>query len=311
MAIINHTKDLSSIVIKGQLYLVFGNLDIVDESERVNHSFKVFYEYFKTINEPAPEVVVDWYDCKEDDWVLTHDLRIIQILKYIPAPSKTSYNKAIIRTCVGTFAINNDNFFDSDFELHKDRYRISSSSKSYVEKMFTRKENTKKEDLYCELVAKGDKPENAYMKSFRTSNKNYAKAMSGMLSRQERIHSKVSDEVEKILEEEGVSKRYIVQRYKELIDDGLLNLKDCSGSVRAALKDLADMSAMMPDKNKNSQMTKGVFEEISEDKLSEIEEAEIVPDHIKEIEKTEQEQEQEIEPPHSARIGVNGRDLLS
>lgn len=309
MAIINHTKDLSSIVIKDQIYFVFGNLDIVDEAERVNHSFKVFNDYFKNIGEEPPEVVVNWYDCKENDWVLTHDLRIIQVLKYIPAPSKTSYNKAIIRTCVGTFAINKDNFFDSDFELHKDRYRISSSNKTYVEKIFTRKDNTKNEDLYCKLISKGESPKNAYMKSFRTSNKDYAHAMSNMLSRQERIQNKVSDEIEKILEQEGVSKSYIINAYKQLIDDGLLDLKNCSGSVRAALKDLADMSAMMPDKNKQSQMSKGAFQEIGEDRLAEIEEAEVIPD----IEKERQEEikEEEIEPPHAAKIGVHGRELLS
>lgn len=271
MAIIKNEHDFSTIQIKKDIHFVFGSLEFDgNKIEKIKHSLSAFNRFYETLKEEKPTVVMDWKEGQKDDWVLSDDYRIVQILTRIENKTRRLYNKAVIRTCVGTFAVNEKTFFDTDFELHPDRYRISNKNKQNVERIVSRKEPTGSERAFANKVAMGIKPVDAYMQTFPTKNKEYAKDMTKMLLKQERIHSTVSAEVEKLLEEEGVSKRYIIQQYKSLIDDGLLDLKNCSGSVRAALKDLADMSAMMPSKSSQSASTKGVFE-VADDELELIE----------------------------------------
>jgi hypothetical protein len=275
MAIINHLEKMSTIQIKKEIHMVFGNLFVGETPiEKIKFSIDAFKEYFAVLGEDAPNVVMNWKLGQEGDWVLSDDYRIVQILRRKDHDYDKSYNKAIIRTCVGTFAINEKAYFDTDFEQHPDRYRVSNKQKEFVDRIKEREHLTTAEAAFCRRVASGQDKVNAYMKSFSTKDVIRANNMSNILVRQERIQQQVVSDVERILERQGVTKDYIIQKYKELIDDGLLDLKNCSGSVRAALKDLADMSAMMPSKNVQSSQSKGVFEEFSDDMLDRIEAAE-------------------------------------
>lgn len=294
MAIIKNTDTFSTIEIKKDIHFVFGSLEFGDNKiEKIKHSLSAFNKFFDTIGNERPIIVMDWKDGQKGDWVLSDDYRIVQILNRIENKTRKLYNKAVIRTCVGTFAVNEKTFLDTDFEQHPDRYRISNKNQQNCERVISRKETTVNEKVFAKKVAMGSKPEDAYMETFNTNNKEYAKDMSRMLLKQERVHNTVSKEVENILEEEGVSKRYIIQSYKELIDMGLLNIKDCSGSVRAALKDLADMSAMMPSKNTQSAAAKGVFE-IDDDEISAIEGREEAVGMIEGISNEEEMSEEEL-----------------
>jgi len=282
MAIIKNDKDFSTIQIRKDIHFVFGNLESDgSKMEKIKKSLKAFNAFFEVLGQERPVVVMDWKKGGKGDWVLSDDYRVVQILNRTENKRDNQYNEAVIRTCVGTFAVNAKTFFDTDFDLHPDRYRISNKNKQNYERVISRKETTANEKLFASKVARGQKPEDAYMQTFKTDNRLYAKDMSKVLLRQERVHSTVSSEVESIMEDEGVSKRYIIQKYKELIDDGLLDMKNCSGSVRAALKDLADMSAMMPSKQTQSASTRGVFE-IEDEHLLQIEQREADASQLKE-----------------------------
>jgi len=271
--IVNHNNH-STIQIRKDIYFVFGSLEFDGtDVEKIKNSISAFRRYYAVLGEEPPEINMNWREGQEGEWVLSDDFRIVKILRRNDSDRDYDYNKAVIRTCVGTFAVNPKTYFDTDFELHPDRYRVSSNSVDNHVRLIKRKEPTKSERLFASNVAQGLDPTEAYMKTFTTKNESYARDMSKVLMKQERIHSSISEEVESLLEEEGVSKRYIIQKYKELIDDGILDLKNCAPSVRAALKDLADMSAMMPDKTKQS-ASRGVLESIGDDKIQEIEEAE-------------------------------------
>lgn len=265
--IINH-KTHSTIQVTDKLHFVFGSLE-TNESERLMQSFQAMEKYFEVIGEEKPEVQMNWKKGIIGDWVLSDDLRIIQILHRIEN-KPTAFNKAIIRTCVGTFAVNDVTYFDTDFEMHPDRYRINANPQDHTQKLYEREDLTSKEQLFARRMAMGDDPTKAYMRSFPTEDQGYANNMSKILLRQERIGNAINDEVEQLLADEGVSKRYIIQKYKELVDDGILDLKNCAPSVRAALRDLADMSAMMPSKTKQS-ATRGALEEINDERLAQIE----------------------------------------
>lgn len=321
MAVIKNFKNHSTIQIKKDIHFVFGNLDDgLSPVEKIKSAISEFKKYYELLEMEAPEVVMAWRSAEEGDWVVSDDYRVVQILKKTLNDKPKAYNKAIIRTCVGTFAVNPKTFFDTDFEMHPDRYRVSNTGKDVTERLIERENATHNEKIFANRIAKGDDAQTAYMKTFPTKNKAYAKDMSNILLRQERIQKNISSEIEQILEEEGVSKRYIIQEYKRLIDDGMLDLKNCSGSVRAALNDLVDIAGMKPDKTKSSQ-SMGVLHEVEDDLIGEVQEAEF---NVIENGKKEEEFKQEFlqEPQETdaekqfERIGDNlltksGLDLLS
>jgi hypothetical protein len=312
MAEVKEFDNHSTIQIRKDVYFVFGNLQKGDDPiDKIKNSFKSFNKYFESIGEEKPEVNMNWKTGQKDQWVLSDDYRILQILKRTENKKENSYNKAIIRTCVATFAVNDSTFFDTDFELHPDRYRISNSNINNDVRIASRENPTANEILFSKYVAKGEEPKKAYMRTYSTENEKYAADMSRILMRQERIHENVSEEVERLLKDEGVSKRYIIQQYKQLIDEGLLNIKDCSGSVRAALKDLADMSAMMPEKNKSS-ASQGALKAITSDKLKEVEQAEFTVENSDQKENFEQEYHNHSNHNQSdSLLSETGRGLLS
>jgi hypothetical protein len=277
MAVINNHKTHSTIQIRKDIYFVFGSLEMEGEAmEKIKFAIDEMRNYFSLIGEPAPDVQMNWRTAQEGEWVVSDDHRVIQILKRTENKSEKTpnpYNKAIIRTCVGTFAVNPKTFFDTDFELHEDRYRVSNTGKESIERMVDREKATNNEILFAKRVAQGEDVKNAYMNTFPTSSESYAKEMSKILLRQERIQKSISSEVEQILEEEGVTKRYIIQRYRDLINDGMADLRYCSGSVVRALDSLVDISGMKPDKTKSSQ-SMGVLHKVEDDLLDEVENVE-------------------------------------
>ena len=317
----NYTNHSTIQIKKDTIHFVFGSLENDGSPvEKIKASISEFKKYHKTLGEEPPEVVMAWRSAQEGDWVVSDDFRVIQILKRTENKNQKAYNKAIIRTCVGTFAVNPKTFLDTDFELHPDRYRVSTTGKDVTQRLIERDKATNNEKIFAQRIAKGDNAETAYMKTFPTDNKNYAKDMSNILLRQERVQKNISSEVETLLKEEGVSKRYIVQKYKELIDNGLLDLKNCSGSVRAALNDLVDISGMKPDKTKSSQQM-GALQQVDDDLLEEIQgvEYEVIENKAERDEEfkqefTEKPQESSVEKEFE-KIGDNlltrsGIDLL-
>lgn len=308
MAKITNTEKYSSILVGNKLHFVFGNINMeADISEKIKFSIDAMRECFELLNIPAPNVNFNWKTAIEGEWVLSDDYRVVEILKRTENPVDNAYNKAIVRTCVGTFAVNKLSWMDTDFDEHPDRYRVSSVPRNHIDKVKTRDTITKKEVLFAKYVAKGYKPNVAYSKVYNSKNDVYVKQMANTLVTQERVQSVVNDEVSKILEEQGVNKEYIIQSYKQLIDDGLLDLKNCAPSVRSALKDLADMSGMSAQKNKSIE-SKGALREIDDDMLSQIEEAEVLIESIPQIGQHNDYEKIEIEEEDF--ISKAGRSLI-
>ena len=254
--------------------MVFGTLEEIPYDERIRIALNEFKEYHKLIGESDKKIVLSWRDAQVGDWCFSDDLRIVEILVRNNTPPRTdttaSFNKGYIRTCVGTFPINPNTFMDTDFAEHPNRYSISQRAKSVDERVRARTYLTLREDMFCSFVAKGMDKVKAYKQSFITKDTMYAHDSSTRLLQQERIQSAISEEVEEILTREGVSKSYIIQRYKQLIDDGLLDMKNCAPSVRSALRDLSEISNMFPDKKKITESVKGVLQGVPNDRLNQI-----------------------------------------
>lgn len=308
MAQINNTEKYSSILIKKNLHFVFGYIhSTLDTVGKIKASIDAMREYFQAIGLECPPVNFKWKEAKEGEWILSDDYRVLEVLKRTDNQIENAYNKAILRTCVGTFAVNKHSFMDTDFNEHPDRYRVSNNPRHHIDNVKSRETITKKEVLFAKYVAKGYKPNVAYSKVFNSNRDTYVKQMANTLVTQERIQTVVNDEVSKILEDNGVDKQYIVSSYKDLVDKGLLNVEKCGPAVRAALKDLADMSGMSAQKNKS--IEKGVLHEISDDVLDKMEEAEVLMETPYQI---EEHQEFIVDEPEEEDILTRvGRSLIS
>lgn len=276
MADITNTKNFSYIIVKKKYHMIFGTLEDVPYEEKIRIALYEFKKYHEKINETNYKIYLRWREAQENDWCFSDDLRIVQVLlrnNNGPKSDTTrSFNKGYIRTCVGVFPINPTAFMDTRFELHPNRYSIGQSVKYFTERIALRQKLTAREEMFCIYVANGMDLAKAYKKAYQTNNIFYASMAATRLLQQERIQSAISEEVEDILTQEGVSKSYIVQKYKKLIDDGLMDLKNCSSSVRAALRDLSEISSMFPSKTTQKQTIQSVFEEIPDDRLNAIRE---------------------------------------
>lgn len=281
MAVITNKDNFSSIQIKKDIHFIFGSLnDELDDNEKIKIAITGFNNYFESIGlgDEKPEIIWDWREVKkEGQWILSDDMRLMEVLKLTLGGTRTDssacYNKGVIRTCNATFPINPSVFLDSRVYDERDRYRISNKNMEFDHKLRERKKPTYREERFVSFVAHGKEPFEAYMKSFKTENEDYAKMSANRLLSQERVSSLVSKKVEDLMEEEGVSKRYILQSYKNLIDNGLADLENNSSAVRGALQDLSKMQAMFPEKN-TQKSTMGVLEEIDDAEIEEIEEVE-------------------------------------
>jgi len=294
--------------------MIFGTLEDVSDEEKIRTALSEFKRYFEILQEYNHKICVSWREALQYDWCFSDDLRIVQILVRNDTPPRGdprgTYNQGYVRTCVGVFPINEKTFMDTKFELHPNRYSIGQSKKDFVERLTARDILTQKEELFCTYVANGMNPTKAYTTSYETNNTFYANMSSNRLLQQERIQSSISDEVDRVLTEEGVSKSYIVQKYKQLVDDGLLDMKHCSASVRAALRDLSEISNMFPSKDKTTQSITTTVAEIPQDRLLAIKQKRAQLLGMKTMEVTD-EPRREINETHTPQQVVRSSRLVS
>ena len=80
--------------------------------------------HFEMYDKPIPEILTNWREGEEGDWVISDDCRILQILKVgsmRKRPYKHLSNK-YVRTVVGTFICDLEIEMDTDFSKRKSRY---------------------------------------------------------------------------------------------------------------------------------------------------------------------------------------------
>jgi predicted regulator of amino acid metabolism with ACT domain len=145
--------------------------------------------------------IVNWRDGKENDWVMSDDDRIIQLLKVAdlnhPNDRKNyKWAKNYVRTVVGTFVNNKNTFMDTDFDQHPNRYTFSKKIK------------------YTNTRVKN------YMDAFKNNaDEKRVKKKALVLLKQERIMSEIEKSVLDVAKELGVDHKYVLNRLKCLSDN--------------------------------------------------------------------------------------------
>ena len=206
----------------------------------------------------------DWKKAKVGDWVKADDDCIIQILRRGEMMRSMGKNKVreYVGTCTGTFPVSAK--MKMDTSKREDIY--SFSGRKAKDRLNDRENLNKHEKLFVAYLAKGVGMQEAYLKAFPTNNPRYALSKSAELTQTTRIMTAMKEELKPVLEELDLDETFVLKNIKEVI---LSSEKDDT-RLKALFK-LADIMDM-EDKNKTqvTQLTAGVFQGFSEDKLEEV-----------------------------------------
>ena len=208
-------------------------------------------------------IVSDWRIAKLDDWVLTDDKCVIQILRKGTMVTKGG-EKSYVGTCTGTFIVSKNTYMDTDRRTNIYSFGGSSTPEQAVN---NRRTMTANEELFVLYVSQGLTPEDAYVKAFPTNNKRYAKMKATNLIKTERIKTAVKEELKPILDELEIDEKFILENIKIVAQTS--EKDDTKLKALFKLSDIMDLE----DKNaaKVQQVTGIAFQGLTEKMIEEAE----------------------------------------
>ena len=213
---------------------------------------------------PGPFVNTNWRNAQVGEWVQADDECIIQVLRRgkMTARKGKHRTRPYIGTCTGTFMCNENTKMDTS----KRENRWSISGKDTERVIFERETATSREVLFCQFMANGFGPEEAYLNAFKTNNPGYAKEQSARLMKTERIKTTMKEELKPVCEELGIDDKYALERIKTIADTA--EKDDTKLKALFKLADILDLE----DKNqtKITQISGAVFKGFGENKLDEV-----------------------------------------
>tara|TARA_R100000005_G_C4957603_1_gene175588 strand:- start:341 stop:1105 length:765 start_codon:yes stop_codon:yes gene_type:complete len=193
----------------------------------------------------------DWRRGNEGDWVYTDDLYVCQILRvfYVTVPSSGKRQKCI-RTVCGSFVVGQKNVkMLGEYGVADNIYTFSGNYDS-INKIRDTKVSSKKL-LFAQYVAAGMDLSQAYSIVYpKAKDKQYIKTAANKLLQQKKVQKMVKEEIKEILNSEGVTPEYIIQKYKDIAD-----ISDRDTDRLRSLDALAKMSGLFDTEKKQEQLT--------------------------------------------------------
>ena len=201
----------------------------------------------------------DWNEARVGDWVVADDGCIIQILRRgVLGRHKT------IGTCTGTYTTS------MDTERKPNIYNLSGKVAEVT--IHTRKNCTKREELFASRVAKGQDPVEAYLDIYPAKSEAYAKKQAAILLTTERVDTLVNEKLKDTFETLGVDLNYLIGVAKDITD----NARNDSDRIRS-LNMLWDAFGVI-EKQKITNVT-GIFQGLSQEQLEAAQRPEL-PEHV-------------------------------
>ena len=169
------------------------------------------------ISYPDGVVRHNWRHGEEREWVYTDDGFVCEILKKSTITEKNK-STTCIRTVCGTF-ITTDKKREMLGEDGIPENIYTFSGKNVGQKSFNERERNSRELLFAKYVAGGLGAIEAYKKAYPDSrNSNYIKARTDKLLKTETVRKMIDKQIEEILNEEGVTPNWLIERYKTIAD---------------------------------------------------------------------------------------------
>ena len=222
---------------------------------------RIKHTVYDTIEEVPTYIkfVKDWRDGNIDDWVLTDDQCVVQVLRKGIMDRKNG-QQGYIGTCTGTFPISDSVKMDAHRRLNIYSFSGNSTPEQVVE---NRREMTVNEALFVQYISQGLRPEDAYVKAFPTNNKRYARMKAINLIKTERIKTAVKEELKPVLDELEIDEKFILENIKIVAQTS--EKDDTKLKALFKLSDIMDLE----DKNatKVQQVTGIAFQGLTDDMI--------------------------------------------
>jgi hypothetical protein len=158
---------------------------------------------------PHVNIVRDWRMGGIDDWVLTDDKSVIQILRKGSMLRKNG-ERGYIGTCTGTFLVLKDTYMDANKRTNIYSFGGDSTPEQVV---MNRRKMTANEELFVQYL-RVMSPEDAYVRAFPTNNKQYARMKAVNLIKTERIKTAVKEELKPVLDELEIDAKMVLEDIK-------------------------------------------------------------------------------------------------
>jgi len=167
-----------------------------------------------------PDVPVrhNWRHGEEGEWVFTDDGFVCQILRKSKLKTETGKNTTYIRTVCGTFITTRMNReMRGEDGIAENIYSMSGTNKSRTD--YKKRGCNSKELIFARYVAAGVNTIDAYKLAFPDAkSEGYIKRKTDSLLKTESIQKMVKQEIREILDEEGVTNNWLIERYKTIAD---------------------------------------------------------------------------------------------
>tara|TARA_Y100000310_G_scaffold8099_1_gene8755 strand:+ start:883 stop:1647 length:765 start_codon:yes stop_codon:yes gene_type:complete len=212
--------------------------------------------------EPNQEIVGNWRKGNEGDWVTTDDGYVVQILKksLISHPSYKN-PRTYVRTICGSYITEqNSHKILGEQGIAENIYAFSGNNDSNKDYKNNRKLKSR-EFLFARYVAEGNDVISAFKKAFpKAKKKKYIAERTSSLLNKEEIKTMVKEEIKKILEDEGVTPKWIIEKYKDIAD-----ISERDSDKLRSLEALSKISGLFETDTKKEQLA--VFQGFTPEQL--------------------------------------------
>ena len=196
---------------------------------------------FRTAH-PDTKLVRNWKEAKEGQWCIADDGKIVQILKK-DIMRGNKIDESYVRTVIGMAIVRGSGTLKGDITdcIYRFVKRHSYDSRLHG-KM------TKQKKIFSKYIAMGLDPESAYIKAYpKTTNSEDARRKSKLLLKSKTVREQVDKEIEELMSEVGITKRYLLESTKDVVDK--VDAKD-NDKLRA-LETLMKISGMLNTEKKS------------------------------------------------------------
>ncbi len=163
---------------------------------------------------PDTPLITDWKQAEEGDWCVSDDGKIVQILKKGSFAYKKNKKTPYTRTIIGMFSLKSKLPFKGS--VKDEMYRFAKQS---THKLTTTGYLTFAKENFAKYVAHGMDPVKAYQKAFpKTTSLDHAERRSTLLLKNKTVRQAVDKEIENLMSEVGITKRYLLETTKDVID---------------------------------------------------------------------------------------------
>ena len=224
---------------------------------------------------PDTPLITDWKQAEEGDWCVSDDGKIVQILKKGCFVDKKKRDNDYIRTVIGMFNHRGSSPFIGT--VKDEIYRFTKKTGYQVK---TGGYLTDAKKSFAKYVAHGMDPVKAYQKAFpKTVSLDHAERRSTLLLKNKTVRQAVDKEIENLMSEVGITKRYLLETTKDVIDK--IDVRD-NDKLRA-IETLMKISGLLSTEKKvDSVALIQEFSGFSREKLQAFEQG-ILPEKQKEL----------------------------